>query len=332
MPDLSTKYMGIDLKHPIVASASPLSRTIDGIRALEDAGAAAVVLYSIFEEQVALQTGELAQLLSDGSLSLADASEYFPQQHDYPRDPDAYVEHVRQAKEAVDIPIIASMNGISKGGWLDYAEKIAEAGADGLELNIYFIPATDTLLGMDIENIYLDIVKSVKAKVDMPIAVKLSPFFSAIPDMATRIDEAGADALVLFNRFYQPDLDVRNRMVLPTLSLSRPEDILLPLRWTAILYGQVECSLALTSGIHSGEAVIKAIMAGSDVAMLCSFLLKQGVEALGDLISEVEKLLEELGVQSTNELRGAMSMEKYVEPTVFERTSYIKLLQSYGRI
>jgi dihydroorotate dehydrogenase (fumarate) len=332
MPDLSTKYMGIDLKHPIVASASPLSRTIDGIRALEDAGAAAVVLYSLFEEQVALESGELAQLLSDGSLSLADASEYFPQQHDYPRDPDAYVEHVRQAKDAVDIPIIASMNGISKGGWLDYAEKIAEAGADGLELNIYFIPATDTLLGMDIENIYLDIVGSVKEKVDIPVAVKLSPFFSAIPDMATRIDEAGADALVLFNRFYQPDLDVRKKAVLPTLSLSRPEDILLPLRWTAILYGQVECSLALTSGVHSGEAVIKAIMAGADVAMVCSVLLKQGVEAMGDLISEVEELLEELDFQSTNELRGAMSMEKYIEPTVFERTSYIKLLQSYGRI
>jgi dihydroorotate dehydrogenase (fumarate) len=265
-------------------------------------------------------------------LSLADASEYFPQQHDYPRDPDAYVEHVRQAKEAVDIPIIASMNGISKGGWLDYAEKIAEAGADGLELNIYFIPATDTLLGMDIENIYLDIVGSVKEKIDIPVAVKLSPFFSAIPDMATRIEEAGADALVLFNRFYQPDLDIRKRAILPTLSLSRPEDILLPLRWTAILYGQVDCSLALTSGIHSGEAVIKAIMAGADVAMVCSVLLKQGVEALGDLVKEVEKLVEELGVQSTNELRGEMSMEKYVEPTAFERTSYIKLLQSYGRI
>ena len=332
MADLSTKYMGIDLKNPVVPSASPLSRNLDDIKALEDAGAAAVVLYSLFEEQIALETGELSHLLSSGALSLADATVYFPHHHDYPRDPEAYVEHVRQAKDAVDIPIIASMNGTSKGGWLEYAAMIEEAGADGIELNVYFLPTADTLLGMDLESLYLDILRTVKESVKIPVALKLSPFFSALPNIASQFEDAGADALVLFNRLYQPDIDVQQKEVLPRINLSRPEDILLPLRWIAILYGQVSCSLALTSGVHSGEAVLKAIMVGADVANVASTLLANGVGRLTQILQEAEALLEKLEVTSLNSLKGSLSLQNYVEPTAFERASYIKLLQSFGRI
>jgi len=333
MADLTTTYMGLKLKNPIVPSASPLSREIDDIKALEDAGASAVVLYSLFEEQIALETGELSHLLSDGSLSLADASTYFPHKQDYPRDPDSYVEHVRKAKEAVDIPIIASMNGTSKGGWLDYAQKIAQAGADGLVLNVYFIPTTDTLFGLDIETLYLDILRTVKEQVSIPVAVKLSPFFSALPNFASRLADEGADALVLFNRFYQPDIDVNKRDIKPHLSLSRPEDILLPLRWIAILYGQVDCSLALTSGVHSGKGVMKAILAGADIANVCSVLLKEdGIEPLKGIIADFEVLMDVFGEGSLENLRGSLSLENYVEPAAFERSSYIKLLQGFGRI
>ncbi|MGD2162576.1 MAG: dihydroorotate dehydrogenase-like protein [Anaerolineales bacterium] len=332
MADLSTTYMGFNLKHPVVPSASPISRTLDGLKELEDAGAPAVVMYSLFEEQVSLQTGEFSEMVSGGELSVADALEYFPRENEYVRDADAYVEHVHKAKEALEIPIIASMNGTSKGGWLDYAQMLEEAGADAIELNIYFIPTTDNLLGMDIENLYFDILGSVKERVNLPVAVKLSPFFSAIPDMAVRLDEAGADALVLFNRFYQPDIDVQAKSVVPRLALSRPEDILLPLRWIAILYGQVDCSLALTSGVHSGEGVLKAILAGADVANVCSVLLQEGVNRLTGIVEETEQLLDSLGAESISALRGDMSLEAYVEPTAFERGSYIQLLQSYGRI
>ncbi len=333
MADLTTTYMGLKLKNPIVPSASPLSREIDDIKALEDAGASAVVMYSLFEEQVALETGELSHLLSDGSLSLADASTYFPHKQDYIRDPDSYVEHVRKAKESVDIPIIASMNGTSKGGWLDYAQKIDQAGADGLVLNVYFIPTTDTLFGLDIETLYLDILRAVKEKVSFPVAVKLSPFFSALPNFTSRLADEGADALVLFNRFYQPDIDVSKKDIKPHLSLSRPEDILLPLRWIAILYDQVDCSLALTSGVHSGKGVMKAILAGADIANVCSVLLKEeGIAPLKGIIADFEALVEVFGEDSLENLRGSLSLENYVEPAAFERSSYIKLLQGFGRI
>lgn len=332
MADLSTTYMGMKLDNPVVPSASPISRTLDGLKQLEDAGAPAVVMYSLFEEQIALQSGEFSENITEGELSVADAMEYFPRENDYVRNPDEYVEHVRKAKESLGIPVIASMNGTSKGGWLEYASMLEEAGADGIELNIYFIPTTDNLLGMDIENLYFDILKSVEARVDVPLAVKLSPFFSAIPDIAVRLDQAGADALVLFNRFYQPDISVAQKSVVPRLALSRPEDILLPLRWVAILYGQVGCSLALTSGVHSGEGVLKAILAGANVANVCSVLLSEGVGRLSGIITEAEELLDSLGADSFEALRGEVSLESYVEPTAFERGSYIQLLQNYGRI
>lgn len=330
--DLQTTYMGLQLKNPIVPSASPLSQNLDDIKALEDAGASAIVIYSLFEEQISLETGDLSHLISNGAMSLADASVYFPHRHEYPRNPDEYVEHLRKAKEAVDIPIIGSMNGTSKGGWLDYAKKIEEAGADGLELNIYFIPTTDTLFGLDVETLYLDILTSVTDLVNIPVAVKLSPFFSALPNFTTRLDEAGADALVLFNRFYQPNINVEQKKVVPDLALSRSEDLLLPLRWIAILYGQVECSLALTTGVHTSKDVVKALLAGADVANVCSVLLREGIDRLKSLLEETNALLDILGMESASSIRGTLSLGNYAEPAAFERASYIKLLQSYGRI
>jgi dihydroorotate dehydrogenase (fumarate) len=330
--ELQTTYLGLQLKNPIVPSASPLSRNLDDIKALEDAGASAIVMYSLFEEQISLENGDLSHLVSNGAMSLADASVYFPHRHEYPRDPDAYVEHIRKAKEALSIPVIGSMNGTSVGGWLDYAKKIEQAGADGLELNIYFIPTTDTLFGLDIETLYLDILNSVVDQVDIPVAVKLSPFFSALPNFATRLDEGGADALVLFNRFYQPNINVEEKKVVPDIALSRSEDLLLPLRWVAILFGQVECSLALTTGVHTAKDVVKSVMAGADIANVCSVLLREGIERLTSLLKETDELLDILGVESVSGLRGSLSLENYAEPAAFERASYIKLLQGYKRI
>ena len=332
MADLKTTYMGIDLKNPVVPSASPLSRELGDIKSLEDAGASAIVMYSLFEEQVALETGEFSHLLSDGALSLADPTVYFPHRHEYPREPESYLEHLQKAKGSVDIPIFGSMNGTSRGGWLDYATKIEEAGADGIELNLYFVPTSDTLFGLDIETLYIDILSDIKKRVKIPVAVKLSPFFSALPNFAMRLDEAGADGIVVFNRFYQPDIDVEKKEILPQLSLSRPEDILLPLRWTAILYDQVECSLALTSGIHSADAVIKAVMVGADIANVCSVLLKHGIEKVDEILKDLDKRLDAIEVESVDAIKGSLSLGNYIEPTAFERSSYIKLLQSYGRI
>jgi dihydroorotate dehydrogenase (fumarate) len=331
MADLRTTYMGLNLKNPVVPSASPISREISGIRAMEDAGASAVVLYSLFEEQIGLDADELEHLASRGARSLADASGYFPSQLEYTRSADEYVEHVRQAKGAVDIPVIASMNGISKGGWLEYSKRIAEAGADGLELNIYFIPTTSRLFGLDVETIYLDVLRSVKKQVDIPVAVKLSPFFSALPNFADRLADAGADGLVLFNRFYQPDIDVDQGEVVSNLSLSTSEDMRLPLRWIAILYGEVETSLALTSGVHTADDVLKAIMAGADVANVCSVLLREGVGKISKLVQGLADRMDQKGIKSVGELKGNLSLQSYVEPWAFERASYLKLLQSYGR-
>jgi len=323
--------MGLKLNNPVVPSASPLSRDLGDIKRMEDAGAGAVVLYSLFEEQIGLEEDELEHVLNRGAQSLADASGYFPSQLEYTRSPDDYVDHVRKAKEAVDIPIIASMNGISKGGWLNYSKMIAEAGADGLELNIYFIPTTSRLFGLDVETLYLDILESVKKQVNIPVAVKLSPFFTALPNFADRLADAGADALVLFNRFFQPDIDVGQGDVVPNLTLSTPADMRLSLRWIAILHGEIDTSLALTSGVHSADDVLKAIMAGADVANVCSVLLKEGIGKITELVGGVSKGLDEKGLRSLADIKGNLSLQSYVEPWAFERASYLKLLQSYGR-
>src|SRR5690242_1832581 len=273
MPDLTTTYLGLTLKNPVVASASPLSRKLDTVRRLEDAGAAAIVMYSLFEEQIRHESHELDHYLERGTHSYAEALSYFPDLDHYNVGPDQYLEHLRRVKESLSIPVIGSLNGISTGGWVEYAHKIEQAGADALELNIYYVPTDVDLSGAELEESYVQLVHDIRARVRLPIALKLSPFFTSLPNMAKRFVEAGANGLVLFNRFYQPDFDLEGLEVVPNLVLSTPHDLRLPLRWIAILYGRVAADLALTGGIHSATDILKAMMAGANVAMVASTLL-----------------------------------------------------------
>jgi dihydroorotate dehydrogenase (fumarate) len=330
VPNLHTTYMGLQLKNPVVPSASPLSRDLDGIKALEKAGAGAIVLYSLFQEQIALETGETREGEDRAALTIGDAMVHFPLRQHYPRSPEQYVEHLRRAKDCVDIPIIASMNGTSKGGWLEYAHHLEQAGADALELNIYYIPTTAILTGEDVETIYADIVRTVRASITIPLAVKLSPFFSALPNVAARLEQAGANALVLFNRFYQPDIQVASQELRPVLSLSRSDDVLLPLRWISILHRQVGMSLALTGGVHTPDDVLKALLAGADVAQVCSLLLQHGTGALQGLLDGLARRMDELALDSVAALRGKLSLQAQVDPAAFERASYVRMLQSFG--
>ncbi len=327
--DLTTTYMGLELKNPIVSSASPLSREIANIRAMEDAGAAAVVFYSLFEEQISHEIGELDHFLSYGTESFAESLSYFPEPDVYHRGPDAYLEHIRKAKGAVDIPIIGSLNGVTSGGWVDYARKMQDAGADAIELNIYYIPTDPDLLGNAVEQTYIDTLVDVKSNLSIPIAVKLSPFFSSLANMAKRLDEAGADGLVLFNRFYQPDIDLEELEVAPNVILSTPQAMRLPLRWIAILYGRISADMAATSGIHTAEDVVKMLMAGAKVTMMCSALLHSGVGLIGKVLGEVETWMEENEYESVTQMQGSMSQQSCADPTAFERANYTKALSTY---
>lgn len=329
MVDLTTKYMGMELRNPLVPSASPLSSSVDNIKRMEDAGAAAVVLHSLFEEQIEFEAAALAHFLEYGTESFAEAITYFPPHDDYKREPEEYVDLIRQAKEAVDIPIIPSLNGVSVGGWTGYAKTFEEAGADAVELNVYYIPTSFHLMGCDVEDIYVKVLKQVKQHVKIPVAMKLSPFFSAMPQMASMLDSEGADALVLFNRFYQPDIDIDELEVMPNLQLSTPIDMRLPMRWIAILYGHLHCSMALTSGIHSSEDIIKAVMVGADVANVCSVLLKRGIEEIAPLLQGVTTWMEEHEYESIAQMKGSMSQRSVAEPAAFERANYMKVLQSF---
>lgn len=329
MVDLSTTYMGLELKNPLVPSASPLSADLDNIKRMEDAGAAAVTLHSLFEEQVEFEAEALNHFLERGTDSFAEALSYFPEVYEYRREPDDYVEHIRQAKASVDIPIIASLNGVSPGGWTGYATKFQEAGADAVELNVYFIPTNFHLMSYDIEDLYVKLLKEVKSKVEIPVAMKLSPYFSAMPHVASMLDAEGADSLVMFNRFYQPDIDIEALEVTPNLQLSTPVETRLPLRWIAILYGNVDCSMALTSGIHSSEDVIKAVMAGADVANICSVLLKEGIGKITDLVDGVQAWMAEHEYESVAQMKGSMSHKSVAEPAAFERANYMKVLNNY---
>jgi dihydroorotate dehydrogenase (fumarate) len=329
MVDLSTTYMGMILKNPVVPSASPLSASLDNIKRMEDAGAAAVTLHSLFEEQIEFEAEALTHFLEHGSDSFAEALSYFPAVHEYRREPDDYVEHIRRAKESAGIPIIASLNGVSPGGWTNYAQKFEEAGADAVELNVYFIPTSFHLMSYDIEDLYVKLLKEVKKQVSIPVAMKLSPYFSAMPHVASMLDAEGADALVLFNRFYQPDLDIEELQVTPNLQLSTSVEMRLPMRWIAILYGHVDASMALTSGIHSSEDVIKAVMVGADVANVCSVLLKEGTGKLADLLQGVAIWMEEHDYESVEQMKGSMSHKASPEPAAFERANYMKVLNSY---
>ncbi|MFY9553358.1 MAG: dihydroorotate dehydrogenase-like protein [Blastocatellia bacterium] len=291
--DMQTEYLGMTLKNPIVPSSSPLSHTVDGIKRLEDAGAAAVVMYSLFEEQITTESLYLDYYLSHGTDSYAESLNYFPEMQSYNVGPDEYLELVRRAKEAVDIPIIGSINGTSTGGWIDYACLIEEAGANALELNVYYIPTGTYLMGSEVEYIYTDILHDVKNAVEIPVAMKLSPYFSSTANIAQRLAEGGADGLVLFNRFYQPDLDLERLEVVPRLVLSTSDELRLPLRWVALLYGRVHVDFAITSGVHTYQDALKGLMAGAKVTMMASELLQNGMGRMGEVLDEMERWMEE---------------------------------------
>jgi dihydroorotate dehydrogenase (fumarate) len=327
--DLSTNYLGLHLNNPIVPSASPMSRSLDSMKRMEDAGAAAIVMYSLFEEQIAHEAAELNHYLSYGTESFAESLTYFPEAQEYNLGPDEYVELLQAAKKSLGIPVIGSLNGISVGGWIDYAKKIEQAGADALELNVYYIPTDPELTGQEVEDRYLEVLHAVKQAVHIPIAMKLSPFFSSMAYMAKRLDTAGARGLVLFNRFYQPDIDLETLEVVPGVVLSTPMAMRLPLRWIAILHGKVKASLAATSGIHTAQDVIKMLMAGADVTMMCSALLKNGPQHITTVLAEVRQWMLEHEYISVQQMKGSMSQKSVADPAAFERANYMKALNQY---
>lgn len=327
--DLSTTYMGLTLKSPLVPSASPLSEEIDNIKRMEDAGAAAVVLYSMFEEQLQRERQELHHHLTEGTESFAEALTYFPDPKAFHMGPDGYLDHIRRAKASVDIPVIASLNGTSAGGWTDYARQMEQAGADALELNVYYIPTDVEMSGAQVEQTYIDILMAVKAAVKIPVAIKLSPFFSNMAHMARLLDYAEADALVLFNRFYQPDIDLETLEVRPGVVLSTPFALRLPLTWIGILYGRVQADLAATSGVHQAQDVLKMLMAGASVTMLCSALFKFGIDHLRTVEQGMRQWMEEREYESVRQMQGSMSQKHCADPSAFERAQYMKAITNY---
>ncbi len=329
MPDLTTSYLGLPLKNPLVASASPLSKKLDRIRRLEDAGIAAIVLYSLFEEQITHQQLELDHYLTRGTETYAEALTYFPDLGQYNLGPEAYLEYIHKVKQATRIPIIASLNGISAGGWVDYARRIQEAGADALELNLYYLPTSVDLTGAVLEDDYVNLVQRIRSIVRIPLAIKLSPFFTSIPNMAQRLTESGANGLVLFNRFYQPDLDLETLEVVPTLELSRSSELRLPLRWVAILYGRVAVDLAITGGVHSAQDVIKCAMAGASAVMMASEFIEHGVGRISQILGDLRAWMDQREYASIGQMKGSMSQRAVREPAAFERANYMKALNSF---
>jgi dihydroorotate dehydrogenase (fumarate) len=289
-----------------------------------------VVLHSLFEEQLTLESRELDRFLSEGTESFAEALSYFPDMNDYRLGPEGYLQHIQQAKAAVGIPIIASLNGVSAGGWTKYAKDMEEAGADALELNIYYVATHPDLTGSDVEQMYIDLVSQVKATARIPVAVKLGPYFTSVANLAQKLDAARADALVLFNRFYQPDFDLENLEVVPNLTLSTPYELLLRLHWVAILYGHIRADLAITGGVHSAHDVLKAMMAGAKVAMMTSVLLKEGIDHLKTIYADLLNWMEEHEYDSIRQMQGSLSQQKVAEPAAFVRANYMKVLSSYA--
>ena len=332
MIDLSTKYLGLKLASPLVVSASPLSRDIDGICRLEDAGASAIVLYSLFEEQLRQEEIDLQYHLSAGTESFAESLTYLPQASEFHTGPEGYLNHIRKAKSSVSIPVIASLNGSTLGGWTKFAGEIERAGADAIECNIYYIPTDPKLTAEDVEKTYVDIVRAVKTTVTIPVAVKLSPFFSNFTNIAHRLDDAGADALVLFNRFYQPDIDLEELEIRPNVLLSSQQSLRLPLTWIGILYGRVKASLAATSGVHTAEDVVKLLMVGADVTMLCSSLMRHGINHLRHLERELREWMEEHEYDSVQQMQGSMSQIKCPDPAAFERAQYMRAVKGMTHI
>ena len=330
--DLSTQYLGLELKSPLVPSAAaPLTRDLDRVRALEDAGAAAIVMFSLFEEQITSEEAELDYYLTRSTHSYGEAITYFPDLEEYNLGPFEYLEHLSKVKEAVDVPVIGSLNGISVGGWTEYAVSMEQAGADALEVNLYFIPADPDITGEEVEANYVEVLSDIRKRVRIPIAMKLSPYFSSLFQVAKKLEAAGANGLVMFNRFYQPDIDLENLEVTPRLTLSSPFESRLPLRWAAILHGRIQMDIAITTGIHDGESAIKALMVGADVTMMCSELLRKGPGRLAEVEQEIRQWMEEHEYDSIEMMKGSMSQKSCAEPAAFERANYMKTIQSYDR-
>src|ERR1039457_607492 len=328
--DLSTTYLGLKLKSPLVASSSPMCGDVGNIRRLEDSGAAAVVLQSLFEEQIDQESDELDRFIEQAAEIGAEATSHFPEFAGRVMGPDTYLTHIAKCKQAVKIPVIASLNGTTPGGWLDYAKKMAQAGADALELNIYHIPVSADVTGEQVEQQYIDLVKAVKAEVSIPVAVKLGPYFSSMANMARKLDATGVDGLVLFNRFYQPDYDLEALEVVPNLILSNSHELLLRLHWVAVLYGSVKADMALTGGVHCATDVVKSIMAGAKVAMMTSALLKRGISYLDTIATELLVWMGEHEYDSIKQMQGSMSRNAVPQPKAFERANYLKVLSSYA--
>ncbi len=329
MIDLSTTYLGLKLKNPLVPSPSPLMKKLDNVKQMEEAGAAAIVLHSLFEEDIVRENDNLTTFLTVDAESTDDRRPFLAGQHKYDTEADRYLEHIRQVKSAVGIPVIASLNGISNGGWTQYAKLIQDAGADALELNMYYVAADPAQTSSQVEAMYLELVREVKARIRIPVAVKLSPFFSAFTNFAQNLDQAGASGLVIFNRFYQPDFDLDNLDVVPDIVLSTPSELLMRLRWAAILYGRIKADMAITGGVHTAEDVVKSMMAGANVAMMTSALLQRGIDHLRVVLMDLNRWLELHEYVSIAQMRGSMSQKAVANPSAFERANYMKMLQSY---
>jgi dihydroorotate dehydrogenase (fumarate) len=329
MIDFSTTYLGLPLKNPIVASASPLSRKAEHVKRLEEAGVAAVVMYSLFEEQIIHESLELDHYLSQGADSSSEASSYLPDVGPYSLLPERYLDNLRDLKKNASIPIIASLNGVSNGGWVRYARLMEDAGADALELNLYYLVTNPRVSAEELENAQVELVTEVRSSIKIPLAVKLSPFYTSLPQFARRIVGAGADGLVLFNRFYQPDLDIEQLTIAYTLNLSTAADLLVPLRWISILQGSVDADFALTSGVHSEEQVLKAMMVGAKVAMMASELLERGPARVTEILRNMETWRADHEYTSVRQMQGSMSQQSIAEPAAFERANYMKVLGSF---
>jgi dihydroorotate dehydrogenase (fumarate) len=329
MVDLNTNYLGLTLKNPIVAASSPLSQKVKTVKKLEKAGVSAVVMHSLFEEQIIREGHKLHEDIESTLFVHPESLDFFPDYGQYSIGPEKYLEHLKKVKEAVDIPVIGSLNGISTGGWIEYAQKIEEAGADALELNIYYLPTDVEISSAELETAYTILVKDICTNINIPVAVKLSPSFTALPNFSRGLVDAGAKGLVFFNRFYQPDFDLDALEVTPNLQLSSSDELRLPLRWIAILYGRVEADFALTSGVHKHTDVLKAMMAGAKVCMITSAFLKKGPEKATKILAKLTEWMEENEYESIQQMQGSMSQQAVADPSSFERVNYMKVLSSY---
>ncbi len=327
--DLRTKYLGIDLKNPIVPSASPLSKNLDNMKRLEDSGASAIVMYSLFEEEIAHESAELDHYLHYGTEGFAEALTYLPRAEEYNLEPDQYLDLLRKAKASLGIPVIPSLNGITPGGWIKYAKYFEDAGADAIELNVYYIPTDSRLTSAAVEDRYVEVMAAVREAVKIPIAAKLSPYFSSFANIAAKMVDAGADGLVMFNRFYQPDIDLEKLEIDPGVLLSDSSANRLPMRWVAIFYGRLKASLAASSGIHTAEDVLKLVMAGADVTMMCSALLSHGPAHLRKVLADLKKWMEDHEYESIEQMKGSMSQKSVADPAAFERANYVKALNRF---